>query len=107
MFERLRTQIGIAVLAVFGWIGIGTLVFHGLEDWTWIESLYFSVITLTTVGYGDLHPTTDASRLFTVLYILFGVTTVLAALSIIGLKRLEKREKKVERRHNRKVEKSK
>jgi voltage-gated potassium channel Kch len=102
MFEKLRTQVGIAILAVFAWIFIGTLAYRNLEAWSWVESLYFSVITLTTVGYGDLHPTTDASRLFTVFYILTGVTTVLAALSIIGIKRLEKREAKVKKRRNKK-----
>ena len=105
MFERLRTQVGTAVLAVFTWMGIGTLVFHRLEDWNWIESLYFSVVTLTTVGYGDLHPTNDASRLFTVFYILIGVTTALAAFSIIGVKRLEKRGQKAQKRQKKKVEK--
>lgn len=98
MFEKFRTQIGTAVLTVLGWIGIGTLIFHKLESWTWIESLYFSVVTLTTVGYGDLHPTTDKSRLFTVFYILVGVTVVLAALSIIGIKRLEKKGIKTKKR---------
>ena len=34
----------------------GTLFYWRFEDWSIIESLYFSVVTLTTVGYGDLHP---------------------------------------------------
>jgi hypothetical protein len=53
------------------------------------------------VGYGDLHPTSDASRLFTALYIISGVAITLAALGIIGKNYLEKREKKILERRGR------
>ena len=52
---------------------LGTLVYRWLEGWSLVDSLYFSVVTLATVGFGDLHPTTVAAKLFTVLYILFGL----------------------------------
>ncbi len=43
----------------------GTLYWR-FEDWTIIEALYFCVVTLTTVGYGDLHPTTAGTQIFTI-----------------------------------------
>ena len=52
---------------------VGTLVFRWLEGWSVIDSAYFSVITLATVGFGDLHPTTDAAKIFTIFYVLFGL----------------------------------
>lgn len=52
---------------------VGTLVFHQLEDWSVVDSLYFSVVTLATIGYGDLTPTTDIAKLFSILYIFVGV----------------------------------
>ena len=55
-----------------------TVVYHWLEDWSWVDSLYFSVVAVTTVGFGDLTPTKDGAKLFTVAYILVG-------LGIIGL----------------------
>ena len=35
----------------------GTIFYWRAEDWTIVQALYFSVVTLTTIGYGDLHPT--------------------------------------------------
>ncbi len=52
---------------------VGTLVFRQLEGWSLLDSLYFSVVTLSTIGYGDLTPTTSTAKLFSILYILVGV----------------------------------
>jgi len=51
----------------------GTLFYRVVEGWSALDSLYFSVTTLTTVGYGDLAPTTPASKVFTIVYLLLGV----------------------------------
>ena len=37
-------------------VASGTIFYRAVEDWTWVDSVYFTVITLTTVGYGDLSP---------------------------------------------------
>lgn len=63
---------------------IGTVVMHHLEDWSWISSFYFSVTTLATVGFGDLHPTHELSRLFVAFYVIMGVTLALSAMTIVG-----------------------
>lgn len=52
---------------------ISTAIFHTLEGWGWINSFYFSVVTLTTVGYGDLVPTNEWSRLVASIYILLSI----------------------------------
>jgi hypothetical protein len=54
----------------------GTVVFSLLEDWSIVDSFYFSVVTATTVGFGDLTPATDAAKLFTVVYIIFGISII-------------------------------
>jgi hypothetical protein len=54
-------------------IGSGTVFYRAVEDWSWVDSVYFTVITLTTVGYGDLSPSTPGSKIFTVIYILIGI----------------------------------
>ena len=59
-------------------VGVGTVVYHVLEGWSFLNSLYFSVVTLATVGFGDLTPTTDLAKLFTVGYITVGIGIVAA-----------------------------
>jgi predicted membrane channel-forming protein YqfA (hemolysin III family) len=62
--------LGIAVLVV---LASGTTVFHFVEDWRWLDAFYFSVVSLTTVGYGDFTPKTDAGKLITVLFLIIGI----------------------------------
>ncbi|MBT8232405.1 MAG: two pore domain potassium channel family protein [Saprospiraceae bacterium] len=64
-------------------IAIGTVAFRYLEGWSWIDSVYFSIITLTTVGYGDFSPQTDAGKLFTIGYIIMGVGIILSFINTI------------------------
>jgi len=68
----------------------GTVGYHFLEDWSWVDSLYFSVVAVTTVGFGDITPSTDPSKLFTVGYILVGIGIITTFLNA----RLEQRGKK-------------
>jgi voltage-gated potassium channel Kch len=64
-------------------VAIGTVFYSVVEGWTVITALYFSVVTLTTVGYGDISPSTDPARLFTVFYILIGVGILLALITAV------------------------
>ncbi|MFN8471049.1 MAG: potassium channel family protein [Anaerolineae bacterium] len=61
-----------------GALGAGMVVYHYLEGWSYLSALYFCVITLATVGYGDLTPTTELSRAFTIVYVINGVVILLA-----------------------------
>ena len=62
---------------------IGTVGYHFLEGWPWIDSLWMVVITLTTIGYGETHPLSNAGRLFTLGLIVSGVGLSAYALSQI------------------------
>ena len=71
-------------------VAVGTVAYSLLEGWSLLDSLYFCVVTLATVGFGDLHPTTDAAKLFTVGYIVVGVGIIAGFLSELGKHRYQK-----------------
>jgi voltage-gated potassium channel len=54
-------------------IVIATVFYRVVEQWAWIDALYFAVVTIATVGYGDLVPQTALGKLFTIIYILMGI----------------------------------
>ncbi len=62
----------------------GTVFYWQAEGWSVVDSLYFSVITLTTVGYGDLTPGSTGGKLFTVAYILLGLGILVSFLSMVA-----------------------
>ena len=93
--ERVPSAVGVwdehvyRVLAVaaLGLLAVGTVAYRLLEDWSWVDAFYFSAVAVTTVGFGDLAPSTDGSKLFTVLYIFTGIGIITAYLKA----RLERR----------------
>ena len=64
-------------------IGLGATLYHWFEGWSWLDSFYFVIITLTTIGYGDLHPTTPATKIITIFYGLNGIILILMLFDVI------------------------
>jgi len=62
-------------------IGIGAAFFRIVENWPWIDAIYFSVMALTTVGDATLAPTTAIAKIFTMAFSVCGIGLMLAFLS--------------------------
>ena len=62
----------------------GTIFYWRVEDWTIVQSLYFCIVTLTTVGFGDLAPTSSGAQIFTIFYILTGIGVFVALLASVA-----------------------
>jgi ABC-type transport system involved in cytochrome bd biosynthesis fused ATPase/permease subunit len=79
----------------------GTVFYWLVEDLSPIDSLYFSVMTLATVGYGDYAPQTVAGKLFTVVYVLLGVGILLSFLSTLATGVMQSHMTEQSRNHDR------
>ena len=64
-------------------IGIGTVFYHRVEGLSFLDSVYFCVMTLATVGYGDITPHTPAGKIFTIFYVLIGVGIIASSVSYL------------------------
>ena len=69
------------VVAVIAYSVAGYMV---IEGWSFIDSLYMTVLALTAVGFTEVHPLDDAGRLFTISVIVLGVTTVVLGLALVA-----------------------
>ena len=77
-------------------IATGTAGFAAVEGFSLIDAFYFSVVTITTVGFGDLHPVSSAGKVLTVMLILMGVGTftgMVAAAAEMFITRSERRQR--------------
>jgi voltage-gated potassium channel len=63
---------------------IGTVGFHVIEGWSFVDSFYATITTLSTVGYGDFTPITAEGKFFTVFIIIFGVGTMFYSLVLMA-----------------------
>ncbi|ASP22004.1 voltage-gated potassium channel [Antarctobacter heliothermus] len=77
-------------------VALGTVFFHFVEGWSWLDSYFFSVVTLSTVGYGELVPATAAGKIGTTVFILLGLGIFAVAIQQFGLFAMRKREEHTE-----------
>src|SRR5208283_3916068 len=106
--EALRKRLILSGLLIFLMVALGTAGFMIIERWNFLDALYMTIITLTTVGYGEVHNLSTEGRIFNIFLIIGGVGTVFYALStgakitlegelqeIFGRQRLEKKIKEL------------
>ena len=79
---RRDPQFRALALLVIATLLTGTIFYSLHEGWSVVDSFYFT--TLTTVGFGDLTPTTVLSKLFTVVYILTGISIILGFVDVVA-----------------------
>lgn len=96
-FHKSSGALNACFLAIAVYLFIGVIAFSFVfERWTIIDSVYFSVVTFTTVGYGDLYPKTPPGQVFCIFFVLFGILIIGVALGMIGERVVEAQEAVIE-----------
>jgi hypothetical protein len=84
--------------------GLGILFYHYTEGWGWLDSAYFCVVTLATVGYGDFAPVTQLGRLYTIFYVIIGVALLGVFIQLAGKTAFANLQDNIQRRQADKVD---
>jgi len=80
MISRIKSLLFILIAIIV----IGTVGFWAIEDWSILDSLYMTIITLTTIGFREVEPLDAYGKIFTILLVIFGIASVGYALRTIG-----------------------
>lgn len=75
-YSRLKNQLQLGIFILVGLFLLGTVWFALAEGWSWTDAAYMTTITLSTVGFGEIHLLSTKSRLFTIILIFLGVINV-------------------------------
>ncbi|MFH1246973.1 MAG: potassium channel family protein, partial [Candidatus Micrarchaeota archaeon] len=84
--EKIAYALGLNIALII----IGAVFYKTVEMWSWVDSIYFAVSTLMTVGFGDLHATHSISRIFATCYMLIGIPVMLYTVTLLGAYSVEK-----------------
>ncbi|WP_336070840.1 potassium channel protein [Mesoflavibacter sp. CH_XMU1404-2] len=83
IIQLFRSKVYTAVLLLAILLVIGVLGFRFMSHYSWVDALYMTVITITTVGFGEVQPLDDVSKIFTMFLILTSVVIVGYAITVI------------------------
>lgn len=92
---RIRMKVALALGVVILCIGIGVAVMHFVEKLDWVDSFYLSVMSVTTVGYGDRAFRSMGGRLFASVWLLVSTLAVARAFLYLAEARIDKRHRKM------------
>lgn len=84
MFPSVRQKILLALLLILLPITVGTAGYMLIESYGFLDAVYMTVITMATVGFGEIKPLHDAGRIFTIFLIIFNIGTFTYAITLIS-----------------------
>ena len=98
MSGQLSDTIAGSGLRIVLWVGTGALFFGVVEGRDWVDAVYLTMVSLSTVGYGDLSPRTKLARLFCAAFLLVGTAVLGAELTFLAQLPIRLRRERLERR---------
>lgn len=93
--NKIRLRVYLAAISVL--LTVGVLGFMFIENMSFTDAVYFSIVTMATVGYGDIHPQTDIGKILTLIIIICGVGTFLGVIASVTDVFVNRREESLRR----------
>jgi voltage-gated potassium channel Kch len=81
---KARSALVIPIILFFAMVFLGAYSYTFIEGWSYLDALYFSVSTATTLGYGDLVPITSVGKIFTIIFAFLVISLALYFFTLIG-----------------------
>ncbi len=81
---KLHKKITFAIIIFLILLLGGSCIYSYVEGWKYLDSVYFTVVTVTTVGYGDFAPQTDIGKIFTIFFSFFGIGMALYFFTLLN-----------------------
>lgn len=72
-YENVSKLVKVLLPSFLIFVTIGVAFYHITEKWSWFDSLWFTIITIATIGYGDFVPHTVIGKIFTMFYVFIGI----------------------------------
>ncbi|KAH7676075.1 Twik (KCNK-like) family of potasium channelsalpha subunit 40 [Aphelenchoides avenae] len=85
-----RIPVSLIAAILIGYIAVGAIMLAGWEHWDFFEGFYFSFITMTTVGFGDLVPVKQQYFYFDLFYIIVGLAITTMCIDLVGVQYIHK-----------------
>lgn len=98
--KKIEAHILTAAVIIVIIIASGTIFYKINEQMAWLDAFYLTAMTIITIGYGDFHPSSDLSKIVTIVYSLISVPTILFCLGLIIEDFFENRVHKLEGKMN-------
>lgn len=87
-------KIEIEIFSIIIILVIGMFIFHMIEEWRYLDALYFTVTTIAAIGYGDFVPKTDLGKIVTMFYEIIGMPLFIYTSALLVERRLMKKKLK-------------
>lgn len=97
-FNAIKMQFRAVGLTAIIVLCVGAVFYHHVEKLNYLDAFYFCTITLATVGYGDIVPTTNAGKLFAIFYVIIGIGILATFANLLIKRAIAKRQWKKSRK---------